>query len=213
MPPCRARTPVASVLSVALLALATAHGSAAALSGESLVRALQHGGLVLVMRHASSPTSLPDASTAEADNPGRERQLDGAGKGSARAMGEAMKAMKLSFGAVMSSPTYRARETLALAMLPRPQTFPELGDAGQTMQAKVEDTRADFLRAKSAEPPRAGTDTLIVTHGPNMEAAFGMNAAGLSDGEAIVFQPDGHGHAEIVARVKIGDWARLASQH
>jgi phosphohistidine phosphatase SixA len=199
----------------ALLVLAGPLPSAfgAALSGHALVAALQKGGYVLVMRHASSPTALPDANAAEPDNAQHERQLDATGKDSARAMGDAIRALNIPIGSVLSSPTYRARETLRFARLPEPRTFPELGDAGQNMQAKIEDARAAFLRTRSAEPPRPGTDNLIVTHGPNMQAAFGRDAAGLADGEAIVFRPDGHGHAEMVARVKIADWPRLAAQH
>jgi phosphohistidine phosphatase SixA len=186
---------------------------AAPLSGQALVSALQHGGYVIVMRHARSPVALPDAKTAEPDNTAHERQLDAAGKDSARAMGEALKALHIPIGEVWSSPTYRARETLSFASLPAPETAAPLGDAGENMQAKVEDTRAGYLRGKSDEAPRPGTDTVVVTHGPNMAAAFGADAAGLTDGEVMVFHPDGQGHAELVARVKIGDWPKLAAQH
>jgi hypothetical protein len=36
-------------------------------------------------------------------------------------------------------------------------------------------------------------------------------AAGLADGEALVFRPDGHGKASFVARVKIEDWPQLSA--
>ena len=193
--------------SAALLGVTSA--GAAPLSDQALVRALQGGGYVIVMRHASSPIALPDGKTAETDNTARERQLDAAGKDSARAMGAALKALKIPVGKVWSSPTYRARETGRLANLPAPETAAPLGDAGANMQAKVEEARAGYLRGKSEEVPRAGTDTIVVTHGPNMVAAFGKEASGLTDGEAMVFHPDGQGHTELVGRVKIGDWPKL----
>jgi hypothetical protein len=38
------------------------------LHGEALAKALQKGGYVLVMRHASSPREVPDKQTANTDN-------------------------------------------------------------------------------------------------------------------------------------------------
>jgi hypothetical protein len=45
-----------------------------------LVKALQSGGYVLVMRHASSPREAPSKEVANADNTKLERQLDEAGR-------------------------------------------------------------------------------------------------------------------------------------
>ena len=57
------------------------------LSGEALITALQGGGYVIVMRHASSPRQAPDVETANPDNVNRERQLDEPGRRDAIAMG------------------------------------------------------------------------------------------------------------------------------
>src|SRR5262249_13716758 len=109
--------------------------------------------------------------------------------------------------AVLSSPTYRALQTIRLASLPSPQTFPELGDGGQSMQTLGQGPGA-WLRAKVAERPRTGTDTLIVTHLPNITAAFGNAAADVKDGESLVFRPDGKGSADLVGRIRIEEWGR-----
>jgi hypothetical protein len=45
-------------------------------SANELVKALQSGGYVLVMRHASSPREAPSKEVANADNTKLERQLD-----------------------------------------------------------------------------------------------------------------------------------------
>jgi hypothetical protein len=57
----------------------------------------------------------------------------------------------------------------------------------------------------------AGTNTIIVTHFPNVNEAFAKDAAGLADGEALVFRPDGHGGAPIIARIKIEEWSQLVA--
>jgi phosphohistidine phosphatase SixA len=163
------------------------------------------------MRHASSPRTPPDAAQADAGNVAHERQLDDAGRSSARAMGEALRRLHIPIGQVLSSPTYRALETVRLAQLGEPKIFPQLGDSGQSMQSDSSGTRAAWLQAKWAEVPLKHTNTIIVTHFPNITEAFADSAAGVADGEALIFRPDGRGRASLVARVKIDEWARLAA--
>jgi phosphohistidine phosphatase SixA len=200
-----------AALLVAAIAFAGCHAATAQpLAGASLVRHLRQGGYVLLMRHAHSPVETPDRKLADAGNRNLERQLDDAGRGAARAMGQAIKKLHIPVGAVLSSPTYRALETVRLARLGSAQTFAQLGDGGQSMNAGAVSRQAGWLRGKVAEPPKLGSNTIIVTHMPNIQAAFAQDAAGLGDGEALVFHPDGHGGADLVARVKIEDWPTLA---
>ena len=60
--------------------------------------------------------------------------------------------------------------------------------------------------------PRTGTNTIIVTQFPNILAAFGQNASGLAEGDALIVRPGGASADEIVGRVKIEEWPTLASQ-
>jgi hypothetical protein len=46
---------------------------AQSLSGEPLVKALQKGGYIVVMRHTSSPRDMPDKQAANPDNVKPER--------------------------------------------------------------------------------------------------------------------------------------------
>jgi phosphohistidine phosphatase SixA len=195
--------------SLLLLLLLSGGIKAADESGNNLLSALRTGGYVILMRHASSPGTLPDAAQADADNPQHERQLDEAGQSSARDMGEALHRLGIPIGHVLSSPTYRALETVRLARLGQPQTFPQLGDNGHSMAADTSGSRAAWLTARAAEPPMPGTNTIIVTHFPNIAEAFPQAAAGLADGEALILHPDGRGSAALVARLKIGDWNKL----
>jgi phosphohistidine phosphatase SixA len=172
--------------------------------------ALRAGGYVLVMRHASSPTALPTPSEAERDNPQRERQLDAAGRSTAQAMGEAIRRLHIPIGTIWSSPTYRALETLRLADLGSPTTRPELAEGSQGMHADSDVARSSWLRHAVTMAPRAGTNTLIVTHTPNILAVFGQQAANIAAGETLLFRPRGNGMPIlVVARIKIGDWANL----
>jgi phosphohistidine phosphatase SixA len=188
-----------------LAALAVPTGAAAQ---AALIEALRAGGYVLVMRHAHSPAAPPAPGAADSANRAGERELDADGVRQAEAIGQGLKAAGAPIGPVWSSPTFRALQTVRLMGLSAPATRPELGDGGASMAAAASGQGgAAWLRAKAAEIPPPGTDTLIVTHGPNVALAFGEGLKDLGDGEAAVFRPDGKGGAALVGRIRPGDWA------
>ena len=92
------------------------------------------------------------------------------------------------------------------AQLGNPQPHAELGDRGQSMQG-VSDADGAWLREKAGQVPKTG-NTVIVTHMPNFSRAF-PQTTGVTDGEALIFHPDGKGGASLVARVKIEEWSKL----
>jgi phosphohistidine phosphatase SixA len=200
--------PLLAAVTACLVWAAPAHTES--LSGTALVNALREGGYVIVMRHPSSPFTVPDKAQADPGNTKLERQLDDTGRTTAREMGEAFRTLHIPVGEVLSSPTYRAREALRLTALGEPRTFAELDDGGQSMQANANDERSAWLRKKTAESPRTGTNTLIVTHTPNLTGAFGQNAAGMAAGEALIFHPGGKAEPDLVGRIKIEEWPKLA---
>ena len=114
------------------------------------------------MRHASSPREAPDKQSANADNVNRERQLDAEGRASATAMGKALRDLKIPIGEVLTSPTYRALETVRYAKLGEAKPVAELGDNGQSMQGGTQ-AQAAWLQKRVTQFP-AGTNTIIVTH-------------------------------------------------
>jgi phosphohistidine phosphatase SixA len=195
-----------------MLALAAA-GSARAdeLAGSALVSALRHGGYVLVLRHASSPFEVPDKSAADPENVNLERQLDAAGKETSTAMGKALKALRIPIGEVDSSQTFRALQTAKYAELPHPTPVAELTEGKQGMSADADKARTAWLAHAATSVPRAGTNTVLITHTPNITAAFGDKAKDIKAGEAMVFQPDGKGGTLLVARVLIDEWPQLAA--
>ncbi|HEX5422112.1 MAG TPA: histidine phosphatase family protein [Candidatus Acidoferrales bacterium] len=177
------------------------------LQGKALVRALQRGGYLIVMRHASSPQTPPTKENADRQNINLERQLDESGRTAAAAFGNALRRLKIPVGQVLSSPTYRALETARFAQLPTPMTVPELGDNGRSMQ-NTNESQSAWLQKQITKFPR-GSNTILITHQPNIAAAFPQWSANLSDGEALIFGSDGKGGATLVARVKIDEWPKL----
>jgi phosphohistidine phosphatase SixA len=189
-------------LTIFISVLIAQPASAQLLAGDALVKALRQGGYVIVMRHASSPREVPNKQTANPDNVKLERQLDDAGRAGSVAMGRALRDLRIPVGEVLTSPTYRALETVRLAQLANPRTQTELGDGGQSMQG-ITDGQAAWLRDRVTDLP-SGTNTIIVTHMPNISRAFPAWGA-IDDGEAVIV---GTGD-RVVGRNKIDEWPRL----
>ena len=167
---------------------------------------------MLLMRHASSPAMPPDKAAADRENTALERQLDDNGRNTARAMGKALKSLRIPVREVFSSPTYRALQTVRLLGLTDAKAFAQLGDGGQSMQP-LQASPAAWLRNIVSQLPPAGGDRLIVTHAPNISAAFGANVADIADGETLVFRPSGNGDAVLAGRIRIQDWPALARRN
>ena len=123
---------------------------AAAAAQRALVAALKQGGNVLVFRHADSPSTLPDAKSAEPDNAKRERQLSPAGKTGAAGLGTTLKRLGIPVGEVLVSPAYRAQQTARLAQLPGAKIHAELTFEGTAMTETVTPAQAAWLKARAA---------------------------------------------------------------
>lgn len=184
---------------------------AAAQTSDSALAALRAGGCVLVMRHASSPRTPPDPADADPGNVDNERQLDAVGRATAIAMGEALRGLRIPIGSILSSPTFRATETVRLLDVGEPELVAELGDGGNSMQADTEGRRSAWLRQRAAELPAAGTNVIIVTHLPNLTGAFGPQVADMRDGEALIVRPE-PGGMSIIGRIAIDEWPSFAAR-
>jgi phosphohistidine phosphatase SixA len=198
-------------LLIVALCVAAASAFAQPLAGRDLINSLRQGGYVVVMRHANSPQTRPDARIAAPGNSRLERQLNENGHRTAKAMGASLKALGIPIGEVLSSPTFRTLETVRELALGNPKTFNELGDGSQGYEISSLEESTRFMRARAAEPPRPGTNTIIVTHLPNLQSAFGDSANDVEEGEALILRPDAT-EAGPVGRIKVEDWPRLASQ-
>ena len=107
-------------LSVLALVIAGFASCNAVKAETPLVQHLREGGYVLLMRHAHAPAEPPAGGMTAPDNLNHERQLDETGRGTARAMGDAIRKLHIRVGAVLSSPAYRALQTIWPTTMPMP---------------------------------------------------------------------------------------------
>lgn len=121
-------------------------------------------------------------------------------------MGAALKRLRVPVNEVLSSPTYRALETARLIDAGKPSPVDELGNEGMKAADKA---GAAWLRKQVATRTKPGGNRLLITHGPNIAAAFPQYSAGMTEGEALIFDPRGMQGPVMIQRIKIGDWAGL----
>jgi phosphohistidine phosphatase SixA len=160
------------------------------------------------MRHASSPRVQPDAAMAHPGNVALERQLDRQACDRVRAMGAAVRTLQLNLSGLICSPAFRARETIQLAGFAEPTIAPELDEVLSSSPCGV--AQRDWLRAQSGRPPPIGTNSLLVTHLPNLIEAF-EDIWPIALGETLVFLPVDAVAGTLVARIPIRDWPHLAA--
>jgi phosphohistidine phosphatase SixA len=179
---------VARVLAEDWSALATATVTPVAgeeLTGPALLAALRQGGFVLYFRHARTDFSQDDTDLSDLSNCTTQRNLSSEGQDQARLIGEAIAALGIPIGEVLSSELCRTRETAELAF-GRTTPMPDLTSFGTAGSEAEEQERASALRRLLATPPPHGTNTVLVGHLFNIQAAAGI---GLAEGEAAIFSP------------------------
>ena len=166
---------------------------AQAITGQSLVDALRGGGYVLYLRHAKQG-KFTEACT--------ESNLSPEGEAQARQVGAALRHLRIPVGSVRASTLCRASDT-ARALDVGPVEITSALNPTTPADKEIHAARLALL----AEVPRAGTNTILVSHFQNSANQGERIVADFV--EAIVYRPDGKGGAAVVARVRRDDWAAL----
>jgi broad specificity phosphatase PhoE len=202
------RNVAAAICCVLALQVASAPVDAAPADDANLVSALRSGGLVILLRHGSTFAEQKDADPVNFDDPATQRNLNPKGKDLAKEFGDSIRRAGVPIGQVYSSKFNRAYETAVLAGFSGIVKTDDVTEPKDNVSAEEKARRAAALKTMLSTAPRAGTDTLIVTHLPNILAALGQDWANIAEGEAGIFRPTNGGY-ELVARVQMADWARL----
>jgi len=202
--------------SLALIAsLVALTPSAYAQDAQAVAAALKQGGYVIVFRHGATNRDMADTDPLNVDDPNnvsKQRQLSERGRQVARDIGGAYKTLQIPIGAVYTSKFYRAVETGRLISGKEVQTTADISEGGLVVTPIENDRRTEAMRKLAATPPAKGTNTLVVSHKPNILDAFGKDWFDVREGEASIFKPDGNGKFALLARVQASEWAELAKR-
>ena len=176
-----------------------------------LMTDLKKGGYVVVFRHGATHRDQADTDPLNLDNVAKQRQLNDAGRVVARQVGESLKKLGIPIGKVYTSRFYRAVETGKLVSGGEVVASVDISEGGQVVTPIENDRRAEAFRKLAGTAPDPGTNTVIVSHKPNIMDAFGKDWFDVREGEATIFRPDGAGKAVLVARLPASDWLLAAS--
>jgi phosphohistidine phosphatase SixA len=197
---------------VTLAAAAAVAGAADPPARDDVVPALQKGGFVLFLRHPQTDADQADTDPLNLDNVKAQRHLTDAGRGQAKALGAALKRLKVPVGKVVAGKFHRTLETARLLDLGEVEPALDVTEGGLVVSPKENRRRAAALRGLLGTAPPEGKNTVIVSHRPNLQDAAGKEFGDLGEGEVVVFRPLGEGKFQTVARVASpatwSEWAK-----
>jgi len=193
-----------------LATLALAAPSVAHADDANVLQALRAGGNIILVRHGATFTNQADTDPLHLDNIEAQRKLNDKGKTAAKAFGEALREGAVPVDAVYTSKFNRAYETAVLAGFKDIETTLDVSEGGLVVTTEENNRRAAALKKMLATAPKAGTNTIIITHRPNILDALGKDWFDVKEGEASIFRVE-NGAARLVARVQMDDWPRIVA--
>src|SRR5436190_9503773 len=180
-------------------------------SPAELLPELRKGGYVLFIRHPKTNPDQADTDPLHLDNIKAQRQLSDEGRKQAKALGEAILALKIPVGKVISSKFYRAQEAAKLLDLGEVTASVDVTEGGLVVSPRENERRAQALRELLSTAPADGKNVVIVSHKPNLQDAAGKDFGDLREAEGVVLQPIGQGKFKAVARVASPEtWSKWA---
>jgi broad specificity phosphatase PhoE len=177
---------------------------------KALATALRAGGHVILVRHGATFPDQADTDPLHPENIAAQRNLNDNGKALAKTFGEALRQASVPVGKVYTSKFNRAYETATLAGFADIEKTADLTEGGLVVSPNENNRRAEALRKLLATAPKAGTNTVLISHKPNIIDALGKDWFEVKEGEASIFRPD-NGKYVLVARVQMADWPRIAA--
>src|SRR5207244_7371777 len=135
----------------------------------------------------------------------------GEGRKQGKALGEALRALKIPVGKVIASKFNRAQEAAKLLDVGEVTASQDVTEGGLVVSPRENERRAKALRGLLSTPPADGKNLVIVSHKPNLQDAAGKDFGDVSEGEVAVFQPLGAGQFKAVGRVASPEmWSKWA---
>jgi phosphohistidine phosphatase SixA len=163
--------------------------------------------MTIAIRHAATEATQDDPRPDLVD-PSTQRNLSASGRNQARQLGRAIRRLRVPVGMVLASPYARTRETAELAFgRDRVRVTRDL--LNEAFPGTDDKELARRLRRLFTTRPPAGQNTVLVSHGFNLQEATGLSVA---EGESAVFSPGDAGGPSLVARITAEEWQSLAQQ-
>ena len=204
------RTVTALAVSFGLFAmLGIAVPGPAAADDKDIAQVLRAGGLVIVVRHGATFPDQADTDPLNFENIAAQRNLNDKGKALAKAFGNALRQVGIPVGKVYTSKYNRAYETAVIAGFKDIEKTTDLTEGGLVVSPNENNRRIEAFHKMLGTSPQTGTNTILITHKPNIVDALGKDWFDVKEGEASLFRPE-NGSYKLFARVQMDEWPRIA---
>ena len=160
---------------------------------------LRSGGMVLLMRHASTEGSPGDPPGYRLDDCATQRNLSEAGRREAARAGEHLRRIGAPIERVYTSPWCRCRETARIAF-GQAEDWEPLGSFFDRPQLEAEATGHVRTRILGYTITRPHGNVVMVTHDANIAALTKLSVA---PAEIVVVQPDGCCGVRVAGRLAL----------
>jgi phosphohistidine phosphatase SixA len=167
---------------------------------------------VIVFRHGATYPDQADTDPLNVQNIQQQRQLSEQGRAVAKSIGDSIRLLKIPVSEVRTSASKRAADTGALMGFGDPKMTLDLTEGGLVVSPNENNRRAKALRDIAATAPAAGSNSVVVTHKPNLMDAFGKEWFDIREAEASIFKPEATGGSRLIARVRAEEWGKLAER-
>src|SRR6516164_5921631 len=181
----------------------------ASLQDAEIAKALRAGDLVMVVRHGATFPDQADTDPLNFDNITAQRNLNDKGKALAKAFGDAIRQARVPVGRVFTSKYNRAYETAVIAGFKDIEKTADLTEGGLVVSPNENARRIDAFHKMISTAPKPGTNTILITHKPNIVDGLGKDWFDVKEGEASIFRPE-NGSYRLLARVQMDEWSRIA---
>jgi phosphohistidine phosphatase SixA len=204
------RTVAALAVSFGLFAIpGIAVPSPAAADNKEIAQVLRAGGFVIVFRHGATFPDQADTDPLNFDDIAAQRNLNDKGKVLAKAFGDAVRQVGIPVGKVYTSKYNRAYETAVIAGFKDIEKTADLTEGGLVVSPNENNRRIEAFHKMLGTAPKPGTNTILITHKPNIVDGLGKDWFDVKEGEASLFRPE-NGRYKLVARVQMEEWPHIA---
>jgi phosphohistidine phosphatase SixA len=176
------------------------------MQGAELVKAVQQGGTVILLRHTSTERHSDETIKFVMEDCTTQRTLTDEGRREAKQIGEAFQKLGIQVDEVLSSPYCRTLETGRIAF--GKATATDVLSVGDALSVDGKVGRGTEIRKLLDTPPAAGKNTILITHTGNLLYSFGLDSR--PEGIAHVFAPNGTGRPSYLGHLAPDEWAQLS---
>jgi broad specificity phosphatase PhoE len=190
--------------------LGTAVAGVATEANTDIAQMLRAGGFVIVFRHGATFPNQADMDPLNFDDIAAQRNLNDKGKVLAKAFGDAVRRVGIPVGKVYTSKYNRAYETAVIAGFKDIEKTADLTEGGLVVSPNENNRRIEAFHKMLGTVPQPGTNTILITHKPNIVDGLGKDWFDVKEGEASLFRPE-NGNYKLVVRVQMEEWPYIAA--